>query len=160
MVAPIALPAALEQIREVVMGVAELVQDVGLLAALQLQRPLVLHHSHPMHAHRRALLGEGLQFVHQEGEVDGDFQIRIAEHSSDTEVVLGSLGLLLEALEDAADVDRLLGGLLRKGLLKVDCPLHVEVAGLLLLEVAQPQHLTGYETRKEAVLVDDVSEGD
>jgi hypothetical protein len=90
--------------------------------------------------------------------VYGDFKIRITEHPDNPEVVLGRPGLLLEALEDTADIDRLQGGLLREGFLNIDGTLNVVIAGLLLLDVAQSHHLTGYEARQKAMLFDDVAE--
>ncbi len=49
--------------------------------------------------------------------MNGYLDIGIAEDSSDSEVVLGGFGLLLESLEDAADVDRFVGSLIGKILL-------------------------------------------
>lgn len=67
--------------------------------------------------------------------MNGYLDIGIAEDSSDSEVVLGGFGLLLESLEDAADVDRFVGSLIGKILLLIDGSIHVIVTRLLSLNV-------------------------
>lgn len=88
--------------------------------------------------------------------MDGELVVWIAEDADDFEIVLYGLGLLLEALENAANVDCLL--LPRQHwLLQIYCSFHVVIARLLAPHVTQTQHFGGNKTRHELVVVDDAS---
>lgn len=99
--------AAFEEVSEVLVLVAGFVENVGALGGLEAKGAIVLHADNVVQAHCAALLGKGGQLVDQQRELDEQIVVRIAEQSDNAEERLGDLRLLLEALEDAADVELL-----------------------------------------------------
>ena len=139
--------AAPEQIREVLMRVAGLVEDVGLLGRLEAQSAVVLDAEDVVQAHRAALLGEAGQLVDQQRELDGQFVVGVAEQADHAEERLRELGFLLEALEDAADADDL--GPLGLGAVAVQVDGLPDEERRLLCDLAQTEHLARREARQE-----------
>lgn len=99
--------AALEEVREVLMLVAGFAEDVGALGRLEAKGALVLNAVNVVEAHCAALLRKGGQLIDQQGELDDQLVVRVAEQPDNTKERLGESRLLLEALEDAAYVELL-----------------------------------------------------
>ena len=68
---PVVAGAALEEVGEVGVLVAGLVEDVGHSSALQEQGPFLLYYFHVVEADYCAFLREGGQFIYQQAEMDG-----------------------------------------------------------------------------------------
>jgi hypothetical protein len=88
--------------------VSYLVEDVAVLAALELEGAVVVQDHYVVQRDDGSFGGEGGQIVDDEAEVDGELVVWITENADYSEIVFRWFGLFLEALEYAADVDRLL----------------------------------------------------
>lgn len=99
--------AAIEEISEVLMLVASFVEDVGFLGRLETHGAVVLNDLEVVKTHSAALLRKRGQLIDQQRELDGQLVIGVAEQSNNAEESLCEFGFLLEALEDATDVEYL-----------------------------------------------------